>query len=122
MNGADRHISDGCFEFDERMSLVMMIDGARFASRTEVGIVADRAFVAITDNISLIALSIAERPITKLSNMTRLLACLELKWLHHLDKPMSRMNVRSTRLTCRTIVPIRAVKAFMTDTDDGLQS
>lgn len=53
----DRHIADRRFEFDQRVSTVVAISREGLAFCAEVGIVADRAFVPISDDIALVVLA-----------------------------------------------------------------
>ena len=53
-------ITDGSLELDKRVSLVVRVRWASFTAGTEVSVVADSALVAVSLDVAMMAISVAE--------------------------------------------------------------
>lgn len=123
----DADIADWCLEFDERVSSVVWVGRAGFTASTEVGIVADSALVSVSLNIGLNTVArVAKRTITIDAVMTGLAdkRSGQRSWIAEglVDgyESVAGMDEASIGDASCAEVPIRAVKAFMTNAVDIL--
>ena len=87
---------------------------------TEISVVADSTFVAIATNIAMIQLRFAQRAIA-VNTVVHLARGRRVgKRFVHGNEAVSRVSMRRSLNTCRTVIPVRAVHAFMAYTVDVL--
>ena len=98
----------------------MRVRGQGLAAGTEIGVVADRAFVAISANGKWLVL--AERSVAVNGLVNRRPRVRATYHLVNGHKPVTRMTVTSILHTSRAVVPIWAHQAFVTYSVDGLFS
>ena len=117
----DVHTTDHSLEFDERMSFVVEVGRASLTTGTEVGIVAYGTLVAVSNNIR--RLVAAKRSITVdaiVASPAELSSTGIADWFIDGDKAMAGVDEAGIDNACRAVVPVGAVKALVTDTEDVL--
>lgn len=99
----------------------MEVGRASLATGTEVGIVAYGTLVAVSNNIR--GLVPAERSITVdpiVASPAELSSTGIADWFINGDKPMSGVDETGIDNACGAIVPVGAIEALVTDTEDVL--
>jgi len=117
----DIHTTDHSLELDQRVSFVVEVGRASLATGTEVGIVAYGTLVAVSNNIR--GLVPAERSITVdpiVASPAELSSTGIADWFINGDKPMSGVDETGIDNACGAIVPVGAIEALVTDTEDVL--
>lgn len=120
-SGCDVHTADHSLELDERMSFVVKVRRASLATGTEVCIVTYGTLVAVSNDVR--RLVAAKRSITVdavVSSLAKVSSTGVANWFIDWNEAMSRVDKTGVDNACRAVVPVRAVKAFVTDTEDVL--
>jgi len=92
---SDRQLSNRCSQLDQRMSLVVRVDGKCFTVGTEVGVVADSTLVSVTSDIALSGSSSANWAITIDTLVLLFLVTDHAKLLVDGSKSVTRVNLSS---------------------------
>jgi len=117
----DIYTTDHSLELDQRVSFIVQVGRASLATSTEVGIVAYSTLVAVSNNIR--RLVVAERSIavdTIVSRLAKLSGTGIADWFINGYKAMAGVDETRIDNACRTIVPVWAIEALVTDTKDIL--
>ena len=114
--------ADRSLELDQRMSRIMRVGRTGLAVGTEIGIVTDGAFVAVTTDEgsrrpARTERAVAHRPQMILRRRRRRRSRDGLGDGH---EPMAWVNERRIRDAARAVVPIGTLQALMTHTHDDL--
>ena len=114
------HPANRCLELDERVGMVVAIIGRGLAFSAEVGVVADSTLVASSTDIAGGNLALAQRSIAE-NTIVDLLAQNRFgNRAINRNKPMASVACRCTLQAVRTVIPVGARQAFVTDANDTL--
>lgn len=113
-------MADRELEFDQGMSLVVIVDWGGFAVSAEVGVGADCTLVSITTNVVLAALDSTQGTIAIDAEMCLWTWPICRQWLVQRDKTVTWMNLRGAEVASRAVIPVGAVQALVADTSDSL--
>lgn len=120
-------ITDRRLELDKRVSFVVRIRGASFATGTEICVVANGTLVTISLDIRLTTVGlVTERSITVDAMMASLTAVRSRHGSHiterlvNGDESVTRVDICGIRHARGAEIPVRAVKALVANTIDVL--
>lgn len=122
MDALNRDMSDGNLDLDQRMSLVVGISGQGLAFCAEIGIVTDRAFVAIPLDVCLVWFGGTDWSIAINATVLRLPAGDVSKRLVDGCEAVAWVGLRCRGLACGAVVPVRTGQTLVAQANNLLQS
>jgi hypothetical protein len=117
--GGDTDVADRSLELDQRMCLVVVVCRTGFTVGTEVQIAANSALVSsATDVVRIDVASRAKRSITADANVNGCWCAKAdiFKWFVDWGESVTRVDNPDGLHASRTIIPVRAVEALVTNT------
>ena len=116
----DRDMADWRLEFDQRMSLVVVVGRGSFTVSTEIGVGADGTLVSVTTDIVLATLDSAQWTIAVDAKVCLWARTICGQWLVQRDEAVTRMDLFSAEVASRAVVPVGAVQALVAHSGDCL--
>ena len=123
-SGSNANMANRGLELDQRMGLVVGVQGASLAIGTEVEVIADSTLVANATDVSRISTGLsakwsiaANANVNGLGSASPDVGEMLIDWY----KPMVRVNEAGILDAASAVIPVRAVKTLVTNTSDVLR-